>query len=171
MRRLIAATESVAAVFLLAIALLTAGNVALRAVGHSIPDWFDLSRMLLGIAMFFGMAIAVWRGGHICIDIVWEHLPPAGRSRLDVAAAAISLAFFSPLAWMVWVKVAGTGTQGTMDMRIPLVWFYATAALGAVAAAALATVRLVALARGRGAADGFAQQSAEQAMAEGTHGP
>jgi TRAP-type C4-dicarboxylate transport system permease small subunit len=171
MRRLIAATETVAAFFLLAIALLTAGNVGLRVVGQTIPDWFDLSRMLLGIAMFFGMAIAVWRGGHISVDIVWEHLSRRGRHRLDTVAAAISLCFFAPLAWMVWVKVAGTGTQGTMDLRLPLVWFYAVAALGAVAAALLATARLVALVRGPGADQGSEQAGVDQADIQGTHGP
>ncbi|MBC7833003.1 MAG: TRAP transporter small permease subunit [Hyphomicrobium sp.] len=168
MRRLLAATETVAAFFLLAIALLTAGNVTLRTVGQQLPDWFDLSRMLLGIAMFWGMSLAVWRGSHIAVDVVWEHLGPSNRRRMDIVATAISLLFFAPLAWMVWVKVAGTGTQGTMDLRLPLVWFYAVAALGAVAAAVLAAARLVHFVRGRpsvvGATDGAS-------LSEPTHGP
>jgi TRAP-type C4-dicarboxylate transport system permease small subunit len=166
-RRLLSATETLAALLLLAIALLTAGNVGLRALGHSIPDWFDGSRMLLGIAMFFGMAIATWRGGHICVDFLWEQLGPANRRRLDAVAAAIALVFFAPLAWMVWVKVAGTGTQGTMDLRLPLVWFFSAAAVGAVAAAVLAAARLVHELRGGGPVD-----AAEPASpAEATHGP
>lgn len=153
MKRALSAVETTAALFLLAIALLTATNVTMRAFGRQLPDWFDLSRMLLGIAMFWGMSIATYRAGHIAVDIVWEHLNAANRRRLDIVAGAISLVFLLPLAWMVWVKVAGTGTQATSDLRWPLAPFYAFAALGAVAAAVLGLVRLVQLARGRAIED------------------
>ncbi|AEG91495.1 TRAP transporter small permease [Ramlibacter tataouinensis] len=150
MRRLLSAAETVAALFLLLIALLTAGNVLLRDVfSVQIPDWYDGSRMLQGIALFWGLALATCYGSHICVDIVWEHLRPRGRRALDVAATAVTLAFLAPLAWMVWVKVGSTGTQGTMDLRLPLVNFYAVAAVGMTVAAVLAAVRLVLLLRGR----------------------
>ncbi len=150
MRRLLSATETVAALFLLLIALLTAGNVLLRDVfSVQIPDWYDGSRMVQGIALFWGLALATCYGSHICVDIVWEQLKAPGRRRLDIAATTVTLAFLAPLAWMVWIKVAGTGTQGTMDLRLPLVNFYAVAAVGITAAAVLAAVRLVLLWRGR----------------------
>lgn len=61
MRRVLAATETVAAVFLLLIALLTAGNVALRdLMSVQIPDWFDGSKLLMGIALFWGIALATY---------------------------------------------------------------------------------------------------------------
>lgn len=150
MKRALAAIETVAAFFLLAIALLTAGNVLLRDVfSVQIPDWYDGARMLQGIALFWGVALATYYGSHICVDVLWEHLKPNGRRWLDVLATAITLAFLAPMAWMVWVKVGSTGTQATMDLRLPLVPFYAVAAAGAVVAAALAAVRLTFLWRGR----------------------
>ena len=149
MRRVLDATESVAALLLLAVALLTACNVVLRdALSVQIPDWFDLSRMLQLIALFWGVAIATYRGGHICVDAVWERLTPAGRRRIDVAATAALLALLAPLAWMVWAKVATTGTQATSDLRLPLVWFYAPGAAGATMAVVLCARRLVELVRG-----------------------
>lgn len=157
--------------FLLAIALLTAGNVILRDLfSISIPDWFDGSRMLQGIALFWGVALATYYGSHICVDIVWEHLKPAGRRWLDIAATTITLCFLAPLAYMVWVKVAGTGTQGTMDLRLPLVWFYSVAAVGAGVAAVLALVRIVQLARG--SAQSLEQDAiaAEAVPGGGAHG-
>jgi TRAP-type C4-dicarboxylate transport system permease small subunit len=150
MKRVFAAAETVAAGFLLLIALLTAGNVVLRDLfSVQIPDWYDGSRMIQGIALLWGVALATYYGSHICVDVVWEHLAERGRRRLDLAATAVTLAFLIPMAWMVWVKVAGTGSQGTMDLRLPLVWFYAVAALGITVAALLAAVRLVLLWRGR----------------------
>jgi TRAP-type C4-dicarboxylate transport system permease small subunit len=150
MNRILAATEMVAAFFLLAIALLTAGNVLLRDVfSVQIPDWFDGSRMLQGIALFWGVALTTYYGSHICVDLLWEHLGRRGRRWIDLLATLIVLAFLGPMAWMVWVKVGSTGTQGTMDLRLPLVWFYGFAAVGAVVAALLAAVRIVYLATGR----------------------
>jgi TRAP-type C4-dicarboxylate transport system permease small subunit len=150
MRRLLSATETVAAVFLLLIALLTAGNVLLRDLfSVQVPDWFDGSRMLQGIALFWGFALATCYGSHICVDVVWEHLSVPRRRMMDIVATALSLLFLAPLAWMAWVKVAGTGTQGTMDLRLPLKWFFAVAALGATLAAVLCVVRLLRLVQRR----------------------
>jgi len=150
MKRLLAATETVAAFFLLAIALLTAFNVALRDLfAVQIPDWFDGSKLLMGIALFWGIAVATYHAGHICVDIVWEHLQARGRRLLDLVAGLVTLVFLAPMAWMVWSKVLASGTQATSDLRLPLVWFTSVAAAGAVAAALLALARLVELARGK----------------------
>jgi TRAP-type transport system small permease protein len=143
MNRLLSAIETIAAVFLLAIALLIGANVLLRNVASvQIPDWFDGARLLLGIAVFWGIAVATYRGGHICVDAVWEHVGAANRRRIDVIAALLTLAFLAPLAWMVWIKVGGTGSQATSDLRLPMVWFFALAAAGATAAAGLAVARM-----------------------------
>lgn len=154
MKRLLAASETTAALFLLAIALLTAANVVLRDVlSVQIPDWFDLSKMLQAIALFWGIAIATHAGRHIHVDLLWERLGDAGRRRLDLVGTVVSLLLLAPLAWMVWVKVATTGTQTTSDLRLPLAPFYAVAAVGACAALVLALVRIAALARGRDTAE------------------
>lgn len=152
MKRVLSAIETMAALSLLLIAVLTAGNVLLRyAFSVQIPDWFDGSRMLQGIALFWGIALATYYGTHICVDLLWESLKPAGQRRVDLIATAVTAAFLLPMAWMVWVKVGGTGSQGTMDLRLPLQWFYGAAALGACVAALLALVRLVHLWQGRAA--------------------
>lgn len=148
-QRLLDATETVAALLLLAVALLTAANVLLRgALSIQIPDWFDLSRMLQLIALFWGVAVATYRGWHICVDAVWERLSARGRRRMDLAATAITLAVLVPLAWMIWSKVGAVGTQTTSDLRLPLVWFYAVGAVGVTMAAVLCVRRLQELARG-----------------------
>lgn len=150
MRRLLTAIETLAALSLLLIALLTAANVALRdLLSLQIPDWYDGSKLLMAIALFWGIAIATYYAGHICVDIVWEHLSQRKRRWLDLVAGTITLAFLGPMAWMVWTKVLSSGTQATTDLRLPLVWFTSLAAAGAVAAVALALARLVDVARGR----------------------
>jgi len=148
MKRLLTLTEYTAAAFLLAIALLTFGNVVARDVLQSqIPDWFDLSKQLQGIAVFWGIAIATYRGSHICVDITWERANAVWRRWIDIVATTCVLAFLLPLAWMVWVKLGSTGTQTTSDLRIPLVVFFAVSAAGVTASALLALARLIKLVR------------------------
>ena len=143
MKRILVATETVAAVFLLFIALVTAGNVLLRDLfAIQIPDWFDGSKLVMCIALFWGMAVTTYHAGHICVDVLWERLAAPNRRRLDLVAGSVTLAFLAPMAWMVWAKVLTTGTQTTMDLRLPLVWFYGLAACGALAAALLGARRL-----------------------------
>jgi len=149
LKRLLNVIESIAAFFLLAIALLTFGNVLARELLQTqIPDWFDLSKQLQGIAIFWGIAIATYRGAHICVDLSWEWANDAGKRWIDIVATLCILVFLLPLAWMVWSKLGSTGTQTTSDLRLPLVWFYAVSAAGVTATAALAVVRLVQLIRG-----------------------
>lgn len=164
MDRFLRASENLAALFLLLIALLVTCNVTLRYLfSYQIPDWFDFSRQLQAIAIFWGIAIATYRASHICVDVVWEHLGPQGKRLLDLVAMLITLLFLVPMAWMIWVKVSSTGTQATSDLRIPLVPFYVVSAVGATVAVVLATRRIWELWRGAtGTAD---------AQAETAHGP
>lgn len=143
MNRLLRASENIAALVLLLIALLIASNVALRyTMSVQIPDWFDVSRLLQAIAIFWGIALTTYRGTHICVDVLWENLGPRGRRLVDLFATTVTLVFLVPMAWMVWVKVRTTGTQGTMDLRLPLIYFYFVAGLGATAAVFLAAKRI-----------------------------
>jgi len=149
MRRFLIISENVAAFFLLLIALLTGVNVLLRyAFSIQIPDWFDFSKQLQSIALFWGIAIVTYRGTHICVDIFWEHLKGRGKRALDLIATSITLLFLAPMAWMIWVKVATTGTQETSDLRLPLIPFYAVSAIGATVAVVLCLKRIWQLWRG-----------------------
>lgn len=158
MNRILRASENIAALFLLLIALLVTVNVALRySMSVQVPDWFDVSRLLQAIAIFWGIALTTYRGTHICVDVLWEHMGPRGKRLLDLFATGVTLLFLLPLAWMVWAKVRTTGTQATMDLRLPHVYFYGFAAVGATAAALLAAKRLWDLSRGQEIAVGEAE--------------
>lgn len=163
MNRFLRVSENLAALFLLLIALLVTVNVMLRYVlSIQVPDWFDFSRQLQAIAIFWGIAIATYRGSHICVDIVWEHLGSSGKRVLDLVATIITLLFLIPMAWMIWVKVGSTGTQATSDLRLPLIPFYVVSAVGATVAVVLAAKRIWGLWQGQ-------KEAADEA--ETVHGP
>ena len=143
MNRFLRVSENLAALFLLLIALLVTVNVTLRYVlSIQVPDWFDFSRQLQAIAIFWGIAIATYRGGHICVDVLWEHVGRSGKRMLDLVATIVTLLFLIPMAWMIWVKVGSTGTQATSDLRLPLIPFYVVSAVGATVAVVLTAKRI-----------------------------
>jgi TRAP-type transport system small permease protein len=144
--KILSITESVAAFFLLLVAVLTFSNVGARYLFHTqIPDWFDLSKQFQAIAIMWGIALATYRGSHICVDIVWEHSGSAWRRRIDLIATGVTLLLLAPMAWMIISMVGNMGSEATSDLRIPLHYFYAIAAVGAVAAAILAAKRMLKL--------------------------
>jgi TRAP-type C4-dicarboxylate transport system permease small subunit len=145
-------TERVASFFLALIAALTFVTVMMRGtIGMVVPDAYDVSRLLLAVAIFWGIATASYRGEHIGVDIVWQALPPRGRRALDLVATAITFAAVAVFAWMLGQKVLGTWASGeaTFDLRLPVWPFHLLAALGIFFAVILLAIRLVRLARTR----------------------
>ena len=79
----------------------------------------------------FVLLAAIWGSSFLFMRfaVVDFGVLPSAAVRVGIAAA-----FLLPLAWMVWVKLGGAGTQATSDLRLPLVWFYAVSAAGVTAA-------------------------------------
>jgi TRAP-type C4-dicarboxylate transport system permease small subunit len=146
MDKFVAIVEKIAGSFLLAIAILTFGSVFLRYVfATQIPDWFDFSKLLQGIAIFWGIACICFRNEHIMVDLLWEKSNDDGKRRIDIAATVVLLIFLLLMAWMLGAKVLQSvqSTQATSDLRIPIGPFHVAAWLGVVAAVITTVMRLV----------------------------
>ena len=157
MNRWVLRTEKAAGLFLAAIAFITFVSVAVRALfGIGIPDGFDVSRLMLAVAMFWGIATASYRSEHIQVDVLWQIGGRRWRQAIDVVATGITLAAMSVFAWMLGVKVASTFRSGeaTFDLRIEIWPFHLMAALGIVFAVILLAIRLIKLLRGEETAHG-----------------
>jgi TRAP-type C4-dicarboxylate transport system permease small subunit len=146
MDKFVAIVEKIAGSFLLAIALLTFGSVLLRYVfATQIPDWFDFSKLLQGIAIFWGIACICFRNEHIMVDLLWEKSNDNRKRYIDLAATGVLLIFLLLMAWMLGAKVLQSvqSTQATSDLRIPIGPFHVAAWLGVVAAVVTTIMRLV----------------------------
>jgi TRAP-type C4-dicarboxylate transport system permease small subunit len=144
--KFVAIVEKIAGSFLLAIAILTFGSVFLRYVfATQIPDWFDFSKLLQGIAIFWGIACICFRNEHIMVDLLWEKSNDNGKRRIDIAATLVLLIFLLLMAWMLGAKVwqSVQSTQATSDLRIPIGPFHVAAWLGVVAAVITTAMRLL----------------------------
>ena len=135
--RLVSSLEIAAGSALLAVAVITVVMVLLRKIfSASIPDWFDLSRLLQAIAITWGISLAAIEGGHICVDLIWEKSGAAWRRRMEVFAGAIELVFYGAFAVMFFVAVQMAADKGlvTQELRLPVWPFYGLAAVGSVVA-------------------------------------
>ena len=146
--RFIDLIEVTAAGFLAVVTLLVFVSVFLRYFfAWSIPDSYDFTRLLLGILIFWGMAVASYRGDHIAVDLLWSVSPPIAKRAMDVFAALVTLVAMAAFTWMFAEKVIGTRADhvGTFDLRQPVWIYYFVAWLGLAAAILLLVLRTVRL--------------------------
>ena len=146
--RFIAMIELTAAGFLAAVTVITFVSVFLRYIFvWSIPDAYDLSALLLGTLIFWGMAGACYRGDHISVDLLWAATPRLVQRAMDIFADLVTFGSMTVFAWMMAIKVINTQADHvlTFDLRQPVWIYYFLAWLGLAAAVALSGIRLVRL--------------------------
>ena len=148
--RFIDLTKQAAGLFLAGIAALTFVSIFLRAFAYAVPDWYDISRLMLGVTIFWGIASTSYRNEHIRVDLLWEWANPRARRVIDLFATAVVFAFMATFSWMLVAKVQSGFRSGeaTFDVRLAVWPFHLLAALGIFLAAVLTLVRLVRLVRG-----------------------
>ncbi|HSH69451.1 MAG TPA: TRAP transporter small permease [Deferrisomatales bacterium] len=143
--RLVDWVDGAAGVFLAIIAALTFCSVVVRYGFRTvIPDGFDVGRLLLGIAVFWGIAGTAYRADHIQVDVLWSALPPGPRRFLDGFASLLTLGSLSVFAWVMFRQVLSVqqSHQTTFDLQIPIWPFYGVAWAGIALAAVLTLVRI-----------------------------
>jgi TRAP-type C4-dicarboxylate transport system permease small subunit len=146
--RFIDLIEVTAAGFLAVVTLLTFVSVLLRYFfAWAIPDSYDFTRLLLGILIFWGIAVASYRGDHISVDLLWSAAPSWAQRAMDVFAALLTLLALVAFTWMFAVKVIGTREDhvGTFDLRQPVWIYYFVAWIGLASAVVLLVARTVRL--------------------------
>ena len=154
MDRVIAGIEFAAAAFIGIVAADVFVSVVLRyAFGVSIPDSYDIGRMLLGILIFWGIAATSYRGAHITVDLLWGACGPTGKRAIDVFATLVLLFVVAVHSLMLFEKVYSTYLDNvlTYDMHLPTWPFFAVAWGGDLAAVVLIAVRAWNFISGRGA--------------------
>ena len=71
--RFITWAELGAGAFLAVVMTLTFCTVMLRYLfNFAIPDAYDYGRNMLGVLIFWGIAVTGFRGEHIVVDFVWN---------------------------------------------------------------------------------------------------
>ncbi|HZA67342.1 MAG TPA: TRAP transporter small permease [Geminicoccaceae bacterium] len=144
--RLSTLIERIAGLFLAAITVLVfASAIGRYAFAAPIPDAFDVSRLMLGVAVLWGFASVGYRGAHIKVDLVAEVVPPRLCFWLDVIASVVLLLFTAVLAWMLLGRVesAYASNEATFDLRLAVWPWLAAIWLGVLASVFTITSRIV----------------------------
>lgn len=143
--RVIGGAEIAAGGFLALVTALTFVTVVLRyTFAWTIPDSYDLSRNMLGILIFWGIAVTSYRGDHITVELIYNVLPRWGRRALDIVATVFTLVCMAAFAWSMLDKVGDTAASGetTYDLHMPVWPFYGIAWLGIAGSVLMLLVRL-----------------------------
>ena len=144
MDRFIDAIEWCAATFVGIVALNIFLAVVLRKFfSTSIPDSYDIGKMLLGTLIFWGIAATSYRGGHITVDLVWAAASPKLKRWIDVFATLVLLFVVTVQTITLFDKVRATYVDHvlTYDLNLPTWPFFAVAWLGDVSAVLLIAIR------------------------------
>jgi TRAP-type C4-dicarboxylate transport system permease small subunit len=144
MDRFIDTIEWIAAGFVGIVALDVFVSVLLRnTLNYSIPDSFDIGRLLLGILIFWGIAATSYRGTHITVDLVWANVGPRWKRIIDVFATLVLLFVVTVQTWTLFDKVHTTFKDNilTFDTHMPTWPFFAVAWAGDVSAVILIAIR------------------------------
>jgi TRAP-type C4-dicarboxylate transport system permease small subunit len=144
MDRFIDSIEWVAAAFVGIVAANIFIAVLLRNLfAYSIPDSYDIGRLMLGILIFWGIAATSYRGTHITVDLVWGNVGPRYQRMIDVFATLVLLFVVTVQTYTLFDKVMTTRTDNvlTFDLRLPTWPFFMVAWLGDVSAVLLIAVR------------------------------
>ena len=122
-----------------------ASAVGRYAFAAPIPDGFDVSRLMLGIAMLWGFASVGYRGAHIKVDLVAELVPARVCFWLHVLGALVLLLFAVLLAAMLLGRVESAFASGesTFDLRLPVWPWLAAIWLGVLASAFTVASRIL----------------------------
>ena len=144
MDRFINTIEWIAAGFVGLVAANIFISVLLRNLfNYSIPDSFDIGRLMLGILIFWGIAATSYRGTHITVDLIWGNVGPKYQRMIDVFATLVLLFVVTVQTWTLFDKVRGTYNDNvtTFDMHMPTWPFFAVAWAGDVSAVLLIAIR------------------------------
>jgi len=144
MDRFIDTIEWIAAGFVGLVAANIFVAVLLRNIfNYSIPDSFDIGRMMLGILIFWGIAATSYRGTHITVDLVWANATPKYQRWIDVFATLVLLFVVSVQTYTLFDKVVDTRASHlvTMDLQVPVWPFFLVSWIGDVSAVLLIAIR------------------------------
>lgn len=141
LERVLRPTEFAAASGLAALTTLVFVSVSLRYLFNwPVPDAYDFARMLMCIAVFWGIAAVCGRDDYVRGDVLWEFMGPRTRLWVDRFGRVFIVLFFVLLCWKAFEKVwdvrrTGESTSDTRTILWPflaLAWSATILALGAV---------------------------------------
>lgn len=107
----------------LAIVLLVSFDVTMRYFFNAPQVFVDEVASFLEVLVVFGGAAYTFRvGGHVRVDLVTAHIPPAARAWLRLVTLALGIVFLAVVIWVTWQSAITAARYGRVSavMLYPL---------------------------------------------------
>ena len=128
-----------AAVALFGMMLVTLADIVLRqTVNLPVFGNVELVQLALVAVVYLALPETFLRSEHVTVDVIDLAISPRARAALRTAAAALTLAFLVAMGWRMVSPALDTLEFGdsTMDLGLPLIWYWAPMILGVSCGAA-----------------------------------
>lgn len=129
----VTAVACMAGLVLVFLMLMTTAGVIGRKFGIPINGVFDLTHFTVLIMAFFGMAYCGYRGAHVSIELLYQHLGPRTRNVLNRGINVIGCVLFATIAWQTFLQsiIVREINESSQLLEIPFFPFYWMVAFGA----------------------------------------
>ena len=136
--------------FLIAMVVLTCGNIVLRSVWVPILGTFELMGFFGAVVTAFALGHTQEKKGHIAVDVLLHALAPQVRRPLMIVSYALCAVFAVLAAWQVAVKATVLLRTGEVTETLRMIYYPFTfaVALGCLVVAVVLAVDVIGLIRG-----------------------
>ncbi len=141
--RLMTGGAALALVFMM---LVTLADVVLRqTVNLPVFGNVELVQLALVAVVYLALPETFLRGEHVTVDVIDLAISPRARAALRTGAAALTLIFLVAMGWRMVAPALDTLDFGdsTMDLGLPLIWYWAPMILGVACGAAAMCIVLL----------------------------
>jgi TRAP-type C4-dicarboxylate transport system permease small subunit len=131
--RLLRYCFDLAGITLVVLMLVTVVDIAARHLGiFTVRGIIEISTMAVVMIGFLALPYSFVLGGHIVVDLATLYLPSHVNRAIDKAwtiFAGLCLVFLAILMWQATFRAYHTNDI-SLDLQLPLVWFWAAASVG-----------------------------------------
>ena len=115
--------------FLVAMVLLTCGNIFSRNVWLPIKGTFELMGFFGAIVTAFALGYTQLNKGHIAVDVLVNTFPEKARKGVRILNDGICSAFFGIVAWQIAVKATTLMNTGEVTETLRIIYYPFTYAM------------------------------------------
>ncbi|HOO72756.1 MAG TPA: TRAP transporter small permease [Spirochaetota bacterium] len=112
--------NSIAAIAVVVMMVLTVADVILRFFRMPIPGTYETVGLLGAVVISFSLGYTSIEKGHIAVDFLVERLPEGARLAISVANNLIAAVLFAVVSWQSMVYALGLKEAGEVSLTLQL---------------------------------------------------
>jgi len=110
-------------IFLIAMIVLTCGNILFRIVWVPVPGTYELMGLFGAIVTAFALGQTQARKGHVAVDVLINTFSAKTKKALRVAGDLICMAFFMIVTWQLAVKGINLWRTGELTETLKIIYY------------------------------------------------